>query len=71
MLKKIVEGKVNKILFEAVLSEQTYLLDETKTVGQVLLEHGAKVLKMVRFQVGEGIEKRNDDFADEVMNQIK
>lgn len=71
MLKKIVEGKVNKILFEAVLGEQMYLLDDTKTVGQVLLEHGAKVVEMVRFQVGEGIEKRHDDFANEVMNQVK
>lgn len=71
MLKKIVEGKVNKILFEAVLGEQMYLLDDTKTVGQVLLKHGAKVVEMVRFQVGEGIEKRHDDFANEVMNQVK
>lgn len=71
MLEKIVAGKVNKVLFESVLSEQAYLLDDTKTVGQILLENGVKVLKIVRFQVGEGIEKRHDDFANEVMSQVK
>lgn len=71
MLEKIVAGKVNKILFESVLSEQIYLLDDTKTVGQVLLENKTAVLEMIRFQVGEGIEKRQEDFASEVMNQIK
>lgn len=71
MLHKIVEGKVNKILFEAVLSEQTYLLDESKTVGQVLLENNVKIVEMIRYQMGEGIEKRQDDFASEVMNQVK
>lgn len=71
MLHKIVEGKVNKILFESVLSEQTYLLDESKTVGQVLLEKNVKIVEMIRYQMGEGIEKRQDDFASEVMNQVK
>ncbi len=73
MLAKIIEGKVNKYFADMLLSEQIYLLDETqsKKVGQVLAEKGVKVLKFVRYQVGEGIEKRQDDFAAEVMAQAK
>ena len=73
MLKKIIGGKVNKYFAEMVLVEQPYLLDTEsgKKVGQVLQEKGAKVLKYVRYQVGEGIEKRKDDFASEVMSQMK
>ncbi|MDR0934787.1 MAG: translation elongation factor Ts [Erysipelotrichaceae bacterium] len=71
MIEKIVAGKVNKVLFESVLSEQTYLLDDTKTVGQVLLENGAKVLAMARFQVGEGIEKKQDDCSCGEMLRIE
>ena len=73
MLKKIIEGKVSKYFSEMLLSDQIYLLDETqsKKVGQVLTEKGVKVLKFVRYQVGEGIEKRKDDFASEVMEQMK
>ena len=56
-----------------LLAEQIYLMDETqsKKVGQVLAEKGVKVVKFVRYQVGEGIEKRKDDFAAEVMAQAK
>ena len=73
MLTKIIEGKVNKYFAEMLLSEQIYLLDETqsKKVGQVLTEKATKVVKFVRYQVGEGIEKRVDDFASEVMSQVK
>ena len=58
---------------EMVLVEQPYLMDTEsgKKVGQVLQEKGAKVVKYVRYQVGEGIEKRKDDFASEVMSQMK
>ena len=73
MLKKIIGGKVNKYFAEMVLVEQPYLMDTEsgKKVGQVLQEKGAKVVKYVRYQVGEGIEKRKDDFASEVMSQMK
>ena len=73
MLTKIIEGKVNKYFSEMLLAEQIYLMDETqsKKVGQVLAEKGVKVVKFVRYQVGEGIEKRKDDFAAEVMAQAK
>ena len=71
ILVNIIKGKVNKTLFESVLSEQIYLLDDSKTVGTLLKEKGVNVVKFVRYQVGEGLEKRHDDFAAEVMSQAK
>lgn len=71
MLSKIIDAKVTKYYSEMVLGSQPFLMDDTKTVGQVLKEKGIKVLKFVRYQVGEGIEKRQDDFASEVMSQVK
>lgn len=71
IIEKIIEGKVNKALSESVLSEQSYVLDENKKVSQVLKENNAVVLQFIRYQVGEGIEKRQDDFVSEVMNQAK
>ena len=69
ILKNILTGKVNKILFESVLSEQAYLLDDSKKVGQVASEGKFEIKSFVRYHVGEGIEKRVDDFAAEVMAQ--
>ena len=71
MLSKIIDAKVTKYYSEMVLGSQPYLLDDTKTVVQVLKEKNVNVLKFVRYQVGEGIEKRVDDFASEVMSQVK
>ena len=71
MLNKIIDSKVNKYFAEMVLLSQPYLLDDTKTVEKALNEKGAKIVKYVRYQVGEGIEKRQDDFAAEVMSQVK
>ena len=71
MLQGIVMGKVKKILSESVLASQAYLMDGEKSVAQVLKEKGANVVKFIRYAVGEGIEKRQDNFADEVMKEIK
>ena len=71
MLQGIVMGKVKKVLSESILVSQAYLMDGEKSVGQVLKEKGANVVKFIRFAVGEGIEKRQDNFAAEVMEQIK
>jgi len=71
MLEKIIESKVNKHFADMVLTSQAFLMDDSKTVAQVLKEKGVNVLKFVRYQVGEGIEKRQDDFASEVMSQMK
>ena len=71
MLAKIIDNKVTKYYSEMVLGSQAFLMDDSKTVAQVLKEKGVNVLKFVRYQVGEGIEKRQDDFASEVMSQMK
>ena len=71
MLGKIIDSKVNKYFAEMVLLSQPYLLDDSKTVEKALAEKGVKILRYVRYQVGEGIEKRQDDFAAEVMSQVK
>ncbi|MFA6667219.1 MAG: translation elongation factor Ts [Bacilli bacterium] len=68
-LARIIEGKVHKGYAEVTLADQEYLLDNEKTVGQLLTEKGNKVLKFVHYTVGEGIEKRVDDFAAEVKKQ--
>ena len=70
-LDKILDGKVRKNFAEVILTSQPFLMDGSKTVGTVLKEKGNNVLRFVRYQVGEGIEKRQDDFASEVMSQVK
>lgn len=70
-LVKIIQGKVNKVLSEVTLSEQAYLLDGEKTVKQALKEANNEIISFTRYQVGEGLEKRVDDFAAEVMAQAK
>ncbi len=71
MLEKIANAKVQKVLSESTLSAQVYLLDGEKTVASVLKEKGNNVVKFIRYAVGEGIEKRQDNFAEEVMKEIK
>ena len=71
MLAQIASKKVQKVLSESTLAAQDYLLDGEKKVAQVLKEKSAKVIKFIRFAVGEGIEKRVDNFAQEVMEQAK
>ena len=70
-LANIIKGKVNKVLSEVTLSEQTYLMDGSRTVKDVLASEKNEVCKFIRFQVGEGLEKRVDNFAEEVMAQSK
>jgi len=71
VVQHIIEGKVNKLLKETTLLEQPYLLDGEQTVGAVLKQKGINVVDFVRFAVGEGIEKRHEDFAEEVAKQIQ
>jgi len=70
-LGKILEGKINKHFAEMTLASQAFLMDDTKTVGQVLSENKAELTSFIRYAVGEGIEKRQDDFAAEVAAQSK
>ncbi len=70
ILEKIVAGRVSKTFNDNTLSEQVYLLDGEKKVGVVLKELGNTVTCFVRYQCGEGLEKRKDDFAEEVRGAI-
>lgn len=71
IVKNIVAGKVSKMFAESTLVSQPYLFDGEKTVGQVLKEAGANIVRFIRYAVGEGIEKRHDDFVSEVMKEMK
>ena len=67
--EKMISGKLNKILSEISLTGQAYVLDNDVSVEQALAKEGAQVLSFERLVVGEGIEKKEDDFAAEVMKQ--
>jgi elongation factor Ts len=71
IVEKMVEGRIKKFLSEVALVGQPFVKDPNKTVGQLLEESGATVIRFQRFEVGEGIEKKSSDFAAEVMEQIK
>ena len=68
---KIVEGRIRKFYEETVLEEQAFIKDSGLTVKAYLENNKATLVKLVKYEVGEGLEKRNDDFAAEVMSQIK
>ena len=70
MADKIVIGKLNKFFKEICLLDQAYIKDTDINVETYVKNNKGKVLKMVRYEVGEGLEKRQDNFADEVMSQI-
>ncbi len=70
-IEGILVGKVKKYYEEVCLENQIYVKAENKeTVGKFLEANGCKLLDLVRFEVGEGMEKRNENFAEEVMSQI-
>ncbi|MCY4217782.1 MAG: translation elongation factor Ts [Gammaproteobacteria bacterium] len=70
-IEKIVKGKVAKFLSTNALLEQPFVKDPDTKVRKHLESEGAQVRAMVRFEVGEGLEKRNDDFVAEVMSQVQ
>ncbi|MBQ0035314.1 MAG: elongation factor Ts [Firmicutes bacterium] len=65
-----IEGKVSKSLKEMCLVDQEYFMDTAKKVSAVLKENNAEVKSFVRYGVGEGLEKREENFAEEVAKQI-
>lgn len=69
IVEKMIEGSVKKFLAEVSLVEQAFVKDPDTKVGQLLAKNGAKVTRFVRFEVGEGIEKKEVDFAAEVAAQ--
>jgi elongation factor Ts len=66
IVEKMVEGRIRKYLEEVTLVGQPFVKDPETTVGKLLAKAGAKVVAFRRFEVGEGIEKRQEDFAAEV-----
>ncbi len=71
IIEKMVEGRVKKFLNEVSLVGQPFVKDPNKTVGKLLEESKAKVISFTRYVVGEGIEKEEVDFAQEVMSQLQ
>jgi elongation factor Ts len=71
IIEKMVEGRVAKFLKEITLLGQPFVKDPDITVGKLLQSAGASVVGFVRFEVGEGIEKKPDNFVEEVMAQVK
>ena len=67
---KIVEGRIRKYLEEISLTEQTFVKDSDLTVGSLLKKEDSRVVKFRRYEVGEGIDKVEDDFAAEVAKQL-
>ena len=69
--EKMVEGRVKKFLKDICLVDQAFIKDGDLTVSKYVANNGGEVIKMVRYEVGEGMEKREENFAEEVMNQVK
>ncbi len=69
--EKMVEGRLKKFYKEICLNEQAFIKDSDISVATYAKNNDSIVKLMVRYEVGEGMEKRNEDFASEVMNQIK
>ncbi|MEJ2629754.1 MAG: translation elongation factor Ts [Acidihalobacter sp.] len=70
IVEKMVEGRIKKFLGEITLLGQPFVKQPDLSVAQLLKEKGATVKRFVRFEVGEGIEKKSENFADEVMAQV-
>jgi elongation factor Ts len=68
---KMVEGRLGKFFEEICLVDQSFIKDPDVKVGKFVQAKGATVKSFVRYSVGEGIEKRQDNFAEEVMSQVK
>jgi elongation factor Ts len=71
IIEKMIGGRIRKYLAEISLVEQPFVKNPDQTVGQLAKAAGATVTGMVRFEVGEGIEKEEVDFAEEVMAQAR
>lgn len=71
IVEKMVEGRLGKFFQEICLLEQDFVKDPDQKVKKYVADKGATVKEFVRYEVGEGIEKREENFAEEVMNQMK
>ncbi|MFD2208854.1 translation elongation factor Ts [Virgibacillus halophilus] len=71
IVEKMVEGRLSKFFEEICLLDQSFVKDPDQKVKKIVGDKGAAVRSFARYEVGEGMEKREENFADEVMNQIK
>ena len=69
--EKIVEGRIKKFYEDVCLVDQAFVKDPNKKVSQLLSENNAEVVEFARFEKGEGIEKKEENFAEEGMSQLK
>ncbi len=71
IIEKMVTGRIRKFVNEVTLEGQGFIKDPDTSVGKLLKDAGATVTQFVRYEVGEGIEKKEENFAEEVMAQAK
>lgn len=72
IIEKMVEGRIAKYYKEVCLLEQPFVKNPDQSIEQMLKEHGdVELVAFVRFEMGEGLQKRQDNFAEEVMGQMK
>ena len=71
IVEKMIAGRLNKFLAEISLNDQPFVKDDSVTVSEFVATKGGNVQSFVRFEVGEGIEKRVDNFVEEVMSQVR
>ena len=70
IVEKMIVGRINKFLEEITVVKQKFVKDDSLTVEKFVASKGGKLAKFVRYEVGEGIEKKEDNFAEEVMSQV-
>ena len=70
IIEKMVVGKINKFYKEVVLNEQEFIKESKTSVSKYVKDNGGEILSFTRLAVGEGIEKKQENFAEEVMSQI-
>jgi elongation factor Ts len=71
IIEKMVLGRVSKFLAEVTLVGQPFIKDDKVTVGKLAASKGNQIIRFSRFEVGEGIEKKEENFAEEVMAQVR
>jgi elongation factor Ts len=71
IIEKMVMGRISKFLGEVTLLGQPFIKDDKVTVGKLVAAKGNRVIRFSRFEVGEGIEKKEENFAEEVMAQVR
>ena len=71
IIEKMVVGRISKFLAEVTLLGQPFIKDDKVTVGKLLASKGNSVIRFARLEVGEGIEKKEENFAEEVMAQVR